>query len=203
MIKIIIADDHQIFIDGVKSVLKNVKTISIVGEALNGKQVLRLLDNLDVDIVLLDINMPILDGLETAAIIQKQYKNVKTIILSQFNDRGFIRRAIKYGVSGYLLKTCSKEELISALQNIHQGGNFFNIKNSFEEKLYIEKIILSTREKQVLNYLAKEYSSKEIADKMGIGFNSVRTYRERLMIKAGVRNTAGLIYWAVMNNLIE
>ena len=142
MIKIIIADDHRIFIDGVKSALQNVNNINIVGEALNGKQVLRLLDNLYADIVLLDINMPILDGLETAAIIQKQYKKVKTIILS-------------------------------------------------------------TREKQVLNYLAKEYSSEEIADKLGIGYNSVRTYRERLMIKAGVRNTAGLIYWAVMNNIFE
>ncbi len=183
--------------------MQNVNNINIVGEALNGKQVLRLLDNLYADIVLLDINMPILDGLETAAIIQKQYKKVKTIILSQFNDRGFIRHSIKYGVAGYLLKTCSKEELVSALHTIYYGGTYFNIKNSFEEKLYPEKIILSTREKQVLNYLAKEYSSEEIADKLGIGYNSVRTYRERLMIKAGVRNTAGLIYWAVMNNIIE
>ena len=204
MINIIIADDHRIFIDGIKTVLANVPDIKITGEALNGKQVLSLLKTKPADVVLLDIRMPVMDGLETAKTIKEKFCDIKTIILSQYNNNGFVKNAIKYGCSGYLLKDCSKHELANAIRTVYNGGIYFNTKNQKQtESNKFEIVILSPREKEVLKLIIKENSSGAIAKKLKISIHSVKTYRERLKTKAGVNKSEALIYWAMKNNLIE
>ncbi|MEZ5198507.1 MAG: response regulator transcription factor [Bacteroidales bacterium] len=208
MINLIITDDHPIFIDGLKTVLSNVTGIAIVGEALNGKQLLELLEDSLADIVLLDINMPEMDGLETAQIVKQQYSYVKIIMLTQFGEKRFIKKCMEMGVEGYLLKDCEKQELIKAIIAVYMGGIFYNA-NCQPESGFFAPVVddhnpfhISEKEKQVLKLIAEEKCNTEIAKKMSISINTVKTYRERLMLKSGTKNTAGLMYWAVKNKLL-
>ena len=205
MINIIIADDHQIFIDGIKTVLVDEPDINVAGEALNGKQVLNLLKIKPVDVVLLDIEMPEMDGLETAEIIQKQYPDVKTIILTNYNNKGFVNKAKKYGCAGYLLKDCTKDELVKAIRMVYDGGLYYNPKNSNKTSLSNysntnEAFDITEKEKETLILILKEKTNKEIAKKMNISKNTVRTYKERLLNKTGNTTLAGLIKWAHKND---
>ena len=203
MINLIIADDHQIFIDGIKTVLVDEPDINVVGEALNGKQVLKLLKIKPVDIVLLDIEMPEMDGLETAEIIQKQYPDVKTIILTNYNNKGFFNKAQKYGCAGFIVKDTSKKELVNAIEVVSRGGTYYDPKIVKKTKFDNYKAIkLSTREKQILKYIINEKTNNEISKEMKISKNTVRTYKERLLNKTGNTTIAGLVKWAVKNNYI-
>ena len=203
MINLIIADDHQIFIDGIKTVLVDEPDINVAGEALNGKQVLNLLKIKPVDVVLLDIEMPEMDGLETAEIIQKQYPDVKTIILTNYNNKGFVNKAQKYGCTGFIVKDTSKKELVNAIEVASRGGTYYDPKIVKKTKFDNYKAIkLSTREKQILKYIINEKTNNEISKEMKISKNTVRTYKERLLNKTGNTTIAGLVKWAVKNNYI-
>ncbi len=201
MINLIIADDHPIFIDGLKTVLADVPDINITGEAQNGKQVIELLEYKQADVVLLDIRMPEMDGIETAKEIKKRYPHVKIIILTQFGEKCLVKNFMELGVDGYLLKDCSQQDLINAIKTVNNGGTWFEIHNKINITT-LDKPKISKREKEVLKLIAREKCSKEIATELKLSVNSVHTYRERLLAKAGVKNTAGLIYWATKNNLI-
>lgn len=204
MIKLIIADDHPIFIDGLKTILEPAPEICIVGEALNGIQLLKLLKTKKADIVLLDINMPKMDGLEAAQHIKQQHSNVKIIMLTQFGDKGFVKKCVDIGVDGYLLKDSDQKELIEAIKVVYKNGTYFKINTGKQNSkgLEIESIQLSNREKQVLKLLTEDKRCKEIAKELYLKNTTVRTYRNRLMIKAGVSTIAGLIHWADNNGLI-
>ncbi|MBN2172940.1 MAG: response regulator transcription factor [Bacteroidales bacterium] len=204
MIRLIIADDHPIFIDGLKTVLMFEPDIKIIGEAQNGKQVLELLERCIADIALLDIRMPVLDGIETAKIVKSKYKKIKIIILTQFGDRGFIRKCNEIGVDGYLLKDCSKDELVDAIKIVYNEGTYYKIKGSIatNSKEKFEAKLLSKRENQVLHLLLKDKNCEEIGAELGLKTNTIRTYRERLMSKAGVKTIASLIHWAGSNDLL-
>ena len=201
MIDIIIADDHPIFIDGIKTTLADITDINIAGEALNGIGVLKILKNQVVDVVLLDIRMPEMDGIATAKEIKKRYPHVKIIMLTQFGEKSLVKKCMELGVDGYLLKVCSQQDLINAIKTVDNGGTWFEIHNKINVT-NIDKPKLSKREKEVLKFIAREKCSKEIATELKLSVNSVNTYRKRLLAKAGVKNTAGLIYWATKNNLI-
>lgn len=202
MIKIIIVDDHPLMIDGIKTALSDVQDIIIIGEALNGKQLLVLLENKNPDIILLDIKMPELDGIEVLKIVKKEFENIKIIMLSQFGDRGFIKRCIELEASGYLLKDCGKHDLINAIKTIYDGGTWFEIHDKFKIQ-NIEKPKLSDREKEVLQLIFMEYDKKEIAKKLNISNSTVNTYHARLLQKAGVQNDIGLYKWAIENKIID
>ena len=206
MINLIIADDHQIFIDGLKTVLADVPEIIIIGEALNGEHLLDLLKTKQADVALLDINMPIMDGLEAASIIKEKHNRTKTIILSQYNNKGFVKRAKEYGCSGYLLKDCSKTELVTAIKTVYAGGLLYNPKNGIKTSLgnlgFGSGIVdLTKKEKKTLRLILDEKTNKEIARDMGISVNTVRTNKERLHCKTGSITMAGLIKWALENNI--
>ena len=204
MINIVIADDHPMFIDGVKTVLADVPDIHIAGEALNGLQVLELLNTTPADIVLLDINMPVMDGLQTAEAIKQRYKNVKIIMLTQFGERGLVRKCMEMGAEGYLLKDCTKDVLISAIRTVNKRDTFYKFNNGsiINEKCKKENQKLTTRELQVLRLMVKDMNYWEITKELRISIYAVRTYRDRLLTKTGTSTIAGLVQWANDNEVL-
>jgi DNA-binding NarL/FixJ family response regulator len=206
MIKLIITDDHPIMIDGIRTALSGESDIIIIGEAYNGNQLLDLLESKKSDIILLDIRMPILDGIDTLKILRNKFKKIKVIMLTQFGERQFIKKCIEYGADGYLLKDCGKHELMNAIRTVNEGGTWFDIhnrlSNSINENLD-DMPKLSKREVEVLQLICEELSNREIAEKLNISVDTVNTYRTRLMKKAGAKKVIGLFRWASKNRLIN
>lgn len=212
MIKILIADDHQLLIDGLKATLEGIDDFSIIGEAYNGYMVLEQLDEgLEADVILMDINMPKLDGLECTKSVIKKYPHIKIIALSQYDEKRFVKRMVKNGASGYLLKDSGKDQLEKAIREVSAGRKYYCERLSIrlvEQELKDENTSalfpkLSNREREVLNLICKEFSSQEISEKLFISFHTVESHRANLMYKAGVKNTAGLVRWAVENDFID
>lgn len=202
-IKIIIADDHQLMINGIKDTLSETPEIKIIGEALDGELLLEMLRIKQPDVILLDIRMPILDGLDTLKIIKANYPEIRVIMLSQFSERSFIRKSIEYGAEGYLLKDCGKNNLIAALKRVASGENCFEIYGSNITEKTSDFCRLSSKEKEVLQLICKELSNNEISRKLNISKTTVNTHRTRMMQKAGVKNIIGLYKWALQNRLIS
>ena len=212
MINVLIADDHQLLIDGIKTTLEDVQDIQIAAEAKDGFQVLKILESRDdIDVILMDINMPKLDGLDCTRQVSKKYPGIKVIALSQYDEKRFVKRMIKNGASGYILKDSDKDILVLAIQKVYAGEKYFCDRLSLrlinmELKIEDTKSLfpkLTEREQEILNLICKEYSSNEIADMLFISFHTVESHRANLMSKAGVKNTAGLVRWAVENDFIE
>jgi len=178
----------------------------IIGKAINGKQLIKLLETKRPDIILLDIIMPELDGIETLKIVKKKYELIKIIMLSQFGERGLIKKCIELGADGYLLKDCGKQELIHSIKTVNAGGTWFEIRNiihNLKKEVSISSPNLSIREMEVLQLICKEFTNREIAYKLKISKVSVNTYRTRLIQKAGAKKVIGLYHWALENKLIN
>ena len=212
MIRILIADDHQLLIDGIKSTLSGIEDFVVTAEAGNGYQVLEKLDEgTEVDVILMDINMPKLDGLECTKKVSKKYPHVKIVALSQYDEKRFVKRMVKNGAHGYLLKDSGKDQIEKAVRTVHSGEKYFCERLSIrmvEQELKEENTSalfpkLTARELEVVNLICKEHSSQEISEKLFISFHTVESHRANLMYKAGVKNTAGLVRWAVENDFVE
>jgi len=212
MIRLLIADDHQLLIDGIKTALNGVEDIQIVAEANNGYQVLEKLDSgLKADVILMDINMPKLDGLNCTKMVRKKYPESRVLALSQYDEKRFVKQMVKNGASGYLLKDSGRDTLEKAIRAVFNGQNYFEEKLSMRlisQELKMENTSslfpkLTDREIEVLRLIGKEFSSQEIADKLFISFHTVESHRANLMLKAGVKNTAGLIRWATENDFLD
>lgn len=209
MIRIMVVDDHQLLIDGIKSALADSGRIRVVAEAHNGKAALELLEKVQVDVVLMDINMPVMDGLECTQIITKTFPEIRVIAISQYPEKRFIKNMLKNGASGYLLKDTGKEELGNAILKVSEGGTYLNERLSqtinFQAAKPDYNLLfpeLTPRQKEILKLIIEEYSSQEIGDKLNLSFHTVETHRANLMLKAGARNTAGLVRWAFENDIL-
>ncbi len=214
MIEIIVADDHQIVIDGIKLMFKEDDDISIIGEANDGMQLIRLLEKENPHMVLLDINMPNLDGIETCNTIRKLYPRIKVIALSMFSEITYIEAMIKNGASAYLLKNSGMDEIKQAVIEVHRGEQYFSkdVLNAMVNNLKginqmskshkpIPKI--SKREKQILELILQENTSQEIADQLFISFWTVESHRRNLMKKLKAKNTVGLVKKALEFGLVD
>ncbi len=208
MIKLIIADDHPMIVNGIKTMLDQEKDINLVYEAHNGVEVLDYLKENDADVVLMDINMPEVNGIDACKIIKEKYSSVNVLIFSQYDEKRFVKRVLKAGANGYLLKNSASTEIISAIKMIHKGGLFLSkdLPNIFEEgkssrtdSLFPD---LSSREIDVLKLICDEMVTQEIADKLFISKHTVETHRANLLLKVGVKNTAGLVKWAIENEIV-
>jgi len=205
-IKVLLVDDHQIIIDGLKSLLKNSDEISVVAEANNGREALRILDILEIDVVLMDIDMPVLNGIDTLKEIGKQSFGVKVIILSMHNEAGMIKSLMSIGANGYLLKSCTQEELIGAIRKVASGQSYFSTEvtlsllNPAQSNQPTE--LLTDRETEIIKLIAEGFSNKEIGSKLFISHRTVDTHRTNLMKKLDVSNIAGLISYAIRNGLV-
>jgi len=211
MIKILLTDDHVIVRDGIKTLLKNEVDVSVVAEANNGQEALNVLSKQDVDVVLMDINMPGIDGLKASGIIKEKYSDVKVIALTMYREMHMVEAMFKAGAKAYLLKSCSKEELIEAIKGVYEGSEYLEEALREDFSSYINKPLLksqpegptvSKREKEVLQLISEEHTTSEIAEKLFISVTTVETHRKNMLKKLGLRNTAGLMRYAFEHSLL-
>lgn len=206
MIKIIIADDHSIIRDGLKAMLEMNDFCRIVGEAANGEELLDLLKTTPCDVVCTDISMPVMDGMEATRQIMKHFPKIRVMCLSMHEEAAFIKKMMEAGAVGYVFKDSSKDELKEAIQAVHSGKKYFNQK-LFDILLNMESggkeiSVLSSREKEILKLIAEEYTNPEIAEKLFLSVRTVDTHRQNLIQKLDVKNTAGLVKYAIKSGLI-
>ena len=210
MIKIFIADDHQLVVDGISSILEGHESIEVVGSALSGRDALEQINNLEVDVLLLDINMPGMDGIAVARELKEKESPVKVLILSMHNNPQFTKQLIEIGVLGCIIKNSGKREVIRAIETVHAGNRYYgaDVTNTLFDSIdksqkAVENAELTKREVEVLKLIAQEYNTKEIADKLFISTHTVETHRKNLLSKLGVKNSAGLARYAAKNHLDE
>lgn len=206
MINIIIADDHSIIRDGLKAMLEKNDFCRIVGEAANGEELLELLKTTPCDVVCTDISMPVMDGMEATRQIMKHFPKTRVMCLSMHEEAGFIKKMMEAGAVGYVFKDSTKDELKEAIQAVHSGKKYFNQK-LFDILLNMESggkeiSVLSSREKEILKLIAEEYTNPEIAEKLFLSVRTVDTHRQNLIQKLDVKNTAGLVKYAIKSGLI-
>lgn len=211
-IKILITDDHQLVREGVRLMLNGHENIQIVGEAKNGQEAVDFVNEHEVDIVLMDLNMPEMNGIDACKSIKKLKPSTKVIILSMISETKMVQNLMKYGASGYLLKNSGQEEIIEAITEVHAGKNHFD-NNIINMMLYPNQSTevrdesihpsLSRREKEILQLIIDEHTTAEIAAKLFISFGTVESHRRNMISKLGVRNTAGLVSAAYKFGLLN
>ena len=212
MIRVYIADDHQVLLDGLKTLLTSFEDIEVVGVGHNGKEAIEFLQDNQVNVMLLDINMPEMNGIDACKIISKEYPEVRIIALSMYNKASFIQQMLKSGALGYILKNTGQEELVEAIRTVHQGEQYLGptvsktlmssmLGRMKKNQSYIPE--LTRREKEILALIAKEYTTQEISDELHISLNTVETHRKNLLSKCGARNSVGLIKVAYERGLLE
>lgn len=212
MIKVLIADDHRIFVQGVSSLLNRSEDISVVGNAYNGEDVLEKLKSMDVDVVLMDITMPKMDGLTATKLIKEKFPNTKVLIFSMHQEEQYVKSLLEAGATGYILKSADYEELTSAIKKVATEAPYYsnevvsNVMSSFgQKKEPVQGTVeqLTKREMEMVQLIAEEYTMTEIADKLFISEHTVRSHRKNILHKLGVRNTAGLIKYAFQHGLVK
>ncbi|MCB0687429.1 MAG: response regulator transcription factor [Saprospiraceae bacterium] len=197
MIRILIADDHQVLLDGLESLLNAEEDIEVVAKCSNGEEVIHRLADSAIDLVLMDINMPRMNGIEAMEIILKKYPDIHVIALSMYKQPSYVNRMLNLGVSGYVLKDEGKKVILEAISSCMSGKQF--ISRQLQEILRNERsklpfnLALTSREKEVLKELGNGSNSKEISEKLFISFHTVRTHRKHLMQKFNVKNVTSLL----------
>ncbi|HVF96635.1 MAG TPA: response regulator transcription factor [Flavisolibacter sp.] len=214
VIKVAIADDHKIFRKGVILSLRPYSNIKFVQEAENGEELLAGLAESAPDVILMDLRMPQKDGIETTKMVSKQYPHIYVLVLSMHEDERFVSHLMENGANGYLLKNAEPQEIRRAIMGVFEKGYYLN---NFVNRILIKKahakqkslpslttdISISDKEKEVLQYICMEFTAQEIAQKMDISPRTVEAIKDRLMERFGSKNTAGLVFFAVKNNLVE
>jgi DNA-binding NarL/FixJ family response regulator len=210
-IGVFFVDDHQIVRHGMKTLLLDVPEIFISGEASSGEELLERIASSDTDIIIMDISIPDISGIELTKQISKKYPKIKVLILSMYTKDVFITNAIKAGAKGYLPKNTTREELIKAIFEIYNGNEYYN--DTISKAIlgnYISDIrqtkkpgdVLSVREKEILQMVADGHLNQEIADKYFISIRTVESHKNHIMRKLGIKNYMELIKYAVRNNII-
>ena len=214
-IRVAIADDHQIFRKGVILSMRGYTNIQFVFEANNGEELLQKIKEVEEpDVILCDLKMPIKDGIDTTKQITKEYPKVRVIILTMYEDERFVGHLMDCGAAGYLLKSTEPSEIKNAIQDVMRTGFYLN---PFVNKVLIKKnygkqkfnpslsteIIVTEREKEVLTLVCMEFTATEIALKMDISSRTVEAIKDRLMERFGVKNSVGLVFYAMKNQLID
>ncbi len=218
MIRLFIADDHQLVIDGIKAMLADAPGVTITGEANNGKQAIDLLAKIPADILVMDIDMPVLNGYDTAKILSSRYPDLKIIALTSYNEKAVIKKMLEAGASGYILKNVGREELIHALHQVASGQQYTSSEISLallsEPAANVNSILpppatgqpvdlLTERELEILKLIAQGFSNSEIGEKLFISPRTVDKHRTNIMEKIGVNNIAGLIRYAFREKIVK
>jgi len=211
-IRIIIADDHQVFRDGIIAILEDEPNFEVIGDAADGRQVLDLLMSKTPTLILMDISMGGANGIETTKLVKEKYPNIKVLALSMHEESDYILKMIEAGAAGYLLKDAGSNELIKAIKIVAEGSTYYSqqasaaiiqqLSNRNKKAKNIESVPLTKREKEVLQLIVEEYSNPEIAEKLFISIRTVDTHRRNLIDKLNVRNSVGLVKYAIKHDLI-
>ncbi len=210
--RIIIADDHQLFRDGVRLVLEHTQRFEVVAEAGNGHEALEALKTTEADVLVLDINMPDMDGLETAGHLRKEHPQLRILIVTMLGHGSLIKRLMRLGVDGYILKENSQKEMVAALDAIVAGNNYYSaevtqaVMKSLEpatKKTPSDNVTLTNRETEVIRMIAREMTTQEIADALFIAKSTVISHRKNILRKLDVRNIAGMVKYAMERGLLD
>ena len=206
-LNIIIADDHSIFLEGITALISS-NTIKVVGNFKNGQEVLDFLKTQKVDLVISDINMPVMDGITLAKKAKKLYPDTKVMMLSMYEEKYIMNKALKAGADGYMSKNAGKKEILNAIERCMSGEkvtlsslNKFTQKSIKNTETSIKKIILTGREREILKLITEERNNTDIALALDISKRTVETHKKNMILKLGVTNTVGLIKIAIKNKL--
>ena len=216
IIKVAIADDHKIFRKGVILSLRQYNNIKFILEAENGEELIKIITEAEEQpgVVLMDLKMPVKDGIETTKYLNKHFPAIRIIILTMYEDERFVGHLMDSGANGYLLKSTDPTEIKKAISDVMRTGFYLN---NFVNKVLIKKnyakqkfnpnlnseVVISEREKEVLNLVCMEFTAHEIAQKMEISARTVEAIKDRLMERFGVKNSVGLVFYAMKNSLID
>lgn len=209
--RIIIVDDHEIFRKGLTMVINRFAHSTVVAEASNGQELLDVLETTECDIILMDIQMPVMGGIQATQVVTEKYKDVSVVALSMFGEENYLQSMLEAGAQGFLLKNIGKDKLYKAIEIIAEGNNYFSEELlSFFTKKYInpdknreDLPKLTKRELEVLSLISKGLTDKEIADKLFISERTVNGHRANLISKTGSKNTVNLLIYAIKHKLIE
>ena len=215
-INIFLLDDHQLIRDGIKALLSGVEKINITGEAATGKELFEQLNELHPDILILDISLPDISGIEITKRITEEYPSIRVLILSMYTDEHFIMNAVKSGARGYLPKNTSREELLEAIITIFNGEEFFGesisriilksyVRKAQEEETVPQKsqVSLTLREIEILKLVAEGFINKEISNRLDISIRTVETHKNHIMKKLEMKSIVELIKYAIRNKIVE
>jgi DNA-binding NarL/FixJ family response regulator len=206
-IRLIIVDDHAIFIDGMRALLKTVQDMEVVGSAENGVQAIELCESLKPDVLLTDIQMPGKDGIQASKEIHRRFPEIKIIALSMMNEGINVRKMMDAGASGYVLKTIDKDELVSVIRKVQAGEKHFGSELAEPTSAFTSRSAnpidsLTRREKEILIHIAQGLTDKEIADKVFLSPHTIITHRKNILSKLGLKNKVELTRFAIDNNLV-
>lgn len=213
-IRIVMADDHEIFRDGFRIMLKKHPEINLVGEAENGRELIDVVQKLKPDVVLTDIKMPIVDGIEATRQMIKKNPDIKVIALSMFDEDNLIIDMLEAGAQGYLLKNSQKGEIAEAIRMVHANQTYYCkttsaklvqmiSKSKFNPFKKTPKAQFTERETAIIRLICEQFSNKEIADKLNLSVRTIEGYREKIQEKMDVRNTAGIVVYAIKQSIYQ
>jgi len=204
--KVIIADDHTLFRQGLKLILEDIENIEVVADVANGKELIEIADALDPDLIIMDINMPLINGIEASRILLKEKPDLKILVVSMYGDEQYYNSVIENGVKGFVLKDADNEELRTAIKEILNGKTYFSqelllklIRNRQSSAL----IDLTQREREILKMICKGFNTAEIAVKLYLSERTVENHRASILSKTGSRNSLSLVIYAYRNNLVD
>ena len=213
-IKIAIADDYKIYRDGLKVGLSADENLDVIMEADNGEELLQALEKHNPDVILMDLKMPLMDGMEATKIVRKKYPEIKVLVITMYEDDKFIIHMMENGANGYLLKNTEPDEIRKSIYAVHENGYYFNdlVNKALLKKLvlkinlkpsFYQIVELTERELEVLKLICEEKTAAEIGKEIFLSPRSVEGIRQRLIEKVGVRNSAGLVMFAVKGGLVD
>ena len=214
MIKIAIADDYKIYRDGLKVGLAADENLEVVLEADNGEDLLNGLEEAQPDIIIMDLKMPIMDGMEATREVRKKFNSIKVLVVTMYEDDKFIIHLMENGANGYLLKNADSDEIRKSIYAVYENGYYFNdlVNKALLKKLVMkgnfkpsfnQDVEFTEREQEVLKLICEEKTAAEIGKEIFLSPRSVEGIRQRLIEKVGVRNTAGLVMFAVKNGIVN
>ncbi|HYV93631.1 MAG TPA: response regulator transcription factor [Chitinophagales bacterium] len=205
MRKVLVVDDHKIINDGMRLLISSHEGFEVIGQCFNGKDAVDFIQDQQPDYIVMDVNMPVMDGMEATAAIKKLKPEIKIIVLSMVGDFATVSKMIESGADGYILKNTDSDEFFTAINTIEKGGMYLNpeinqvlLKGMKEQK----DIHLTKREKEILKLVVEGLSTKQIADKLFLGEETVKSHRKNLMAKLNQPNVASLVKFAIERNLI-
>jgi DNA-binding NarL/FixJ family response regulator len=212
-IHVMIADDHEVYRDGLKNLLLKSKNIAVTGEAATGKQLISLCEEKLPDVVLTDIMMPVMDGIEATAYIAEHFPSVRVIALSMFNQDSLILDMLNAGAIGYLIKNANKDEILESVNSVYKNKPFYCTSTSIKLARLIgashfgskakQKILFSQKELDITRMICAEKTTKEIGDELNMSARTVEEYRHRIREKMEVKGTAGMVIYAIKNDLFR
>lgn len=209
-----IVDDHNLIINGIKSLLSHINNFEIIGEANDGQQAIDLALQLKPDVIIMDISMPVLSGIEATKAILDKLPETKVIALTQHENSEYVNQILNAGGSGYLLKNSKKEEFVNAINSVCEGRKYFSknisdlllndlLKNKSSKPKIDKEILLTKREKEIIQKIVNELNNNQIAEELNISLRTVETHRRNIMQKLSIKNVVSLIKYAVSNGIVS